>query len=104
MTTIRRTGAAVASISTYGPARDSGRNGHGCDPAPGCVTRLVERFETLAILDRVHWAKESLVRERHQLTLFDQPGEGFLHELVPGLDEIENAPLQHEEASVDPDL
>ena len=76
----------------------------GCDPAPGWVARLVEVLEALAILDRVHRAKEPFVRVRDQLALVDQASERLFHELVARLDHVEDPPLQDQEAAVDPDV
>ena len=71
---------------------------------PRCLTRLVQALKSLAILDGVHGAEKPLVRVGDELTIRDQTRERLFHQLVPGLDPVQNFSFQHEEAAVDPEV
>ena len=67
---------------------------------PGRPARVVEVGELLLLLERVH-APEAVVPVAEELALLDEPGERFEHQLLAGLDVVEDLLAEHEEAAVD---
>src|SRR5262249_37711488 len=71
---------------------------------PGRVAARVHVVEELLLLERVHPEEEAVALGGDELLLRDEALEGFLDELLAGLDRVEDRGPEDEEAGVQPDL
>src|SRR5512134_620553 len=85
------------------PSSSACMRASGLPDLPGRLAARQQVLEALLVLEGVHARPEAVVGVSAQLALRDQAAERLDHQLLAGLDVVEDLAPEHEEAAVDAD-